>query len=936
MKLKLLVITLLTFVMGFAQEKGTVTGKVTDKDLGGEALPFATVTVKGYPNTANTDENGVYTLKVNAGTYTIVFAFLGYESKEVKVTVAAGETKTVDQQLGSTSVQLQDVVIEKTVNREKETALLLEQKNAVEIKQSIGAQELSRKGIGDVEEGLTKITGITKVDSRGIFVRGLEDRYNSLLVNDLAVPSNNPFKKVLPLDIFPTDIVGVVDVFKTFNPNIYADFAGGTFNIATSKGNKDVTKVSVGVGYTTNNNLADFKLDSDAHGAQGFFGLAGSDRQLPGIFGGRPSAKTLTPAQSKSAFPSGFNVDSYKSPLNSSIGFLHSSKFDFKNDAKLTYLVSLNFDNSYTIRKGADRNLFGGPNTGVYFYNDFYASEYKYKTNGSALIGAAYKTKRLDLGANVFYLKNTENSIKDQYGILEAQTINPNYMLRTNQLDQSDYVTAQLTGKYFVTEDKNQYVRGGASFSSTSYQQPDRKFFGGTYDPATNQLIGSYGGNNFLRQYLDIKSNMYYSGMAEYNLKFGKGEDKQNLLTVGYNGFGSDMETSYRFAATFRTDGAPAYYTSNIDNIDSQYNTDLDQANFYYRETSNAQYKSKLFESINAGYANVLFKFNDKWEINGGIRTEQVNRETKYRENGSFNDPYIKKTFNKSYILPSLNAKYGLNDNSNLRLALSKTYTKPVQMEMLAITYINADGTSVSGNPYLVNSDNYNADLKYEWFPSKSETFSVGAFGKKINNAIERTYQPNAGGPITTFFNTGDATLYGVEADFIMELSRFSESLKKFTWGFNTSVMNTNVKTKDQYVNSNGGVSPSIETHKERQLQGASKWLINSDLKYQFNLKENWTNTATLVYSVFGKRIYSVGSLPMDHIYEMPVSRLDLVWSSQVNEHFDFKVSADNLLNPKVRFEEGKNVAATYFADSYVLKEFRRGVGFSVGVNYTF
>jgi hypothetical protein len=74
----------------------------------------------------------------------------------------------------------------------------------------------------------------------------------------------------------------------------------------------------------------------------------------------------------------------------------------------------------------------------------------------------------------------------------------------------------------------------------------------------------------------------------------------------------------------------------------------------------------------------------------------------------------------------------------------------------------------------------------------------------------------------------------------------------------------------------------------------------------------------------------------MDHIYEMPVSRLDLVWSSQVNEHFDFKVSADNLLNPKVRFEEGKNVAATYFADSYVLKEFRRGVGFSVGVNYTF
>ena len=134
--------------------------------------------------------------------FILVLSFIGYESVEIPVTIIAGETLIINQALGSGSIKLEDVVIQKSVNREKETVLLLEQKKAIEIKQSIGAQELSRKGVSDVEEGLTKISGITKVGSRGLFVRGLEDRYNNLLINNLAVPSNNPFKKIIPLHIY--------------------------------------------------------------------------------------------------------------------------------------------------------------------------------------------------------------------------------------------------------------------------------------------------------------------------------------------------------------------------------------------------------------------------------------------------------------------------------------------------------------------------------------------------------------------------------------------------------------------------------------------------------------------------------------------------------------------------------------------------------------
>ena len=189
MKLKLIVAFLFITVLGFAQaepqangakrNKGIIAGTLTDKDLNNESLPFANVSIKGTNIGVTTDETGKYTISVDAGSYTIQFSFLGYETVEEKVEVKAGETVTINKALGSGSYQLKDVVIQNTVSREKETALLAEQKKAVEIKQSIGAQEMSRKGVSDVEEGLTKITGITKVGSRGLFVRGLEDRYNN-------------------------------------------------------------------------------------------------------------------------------------------------------------------------------------------------------------------------------------------------------------------------------------------------------------------------------------------------------------------------------------------------------------------------------------------------------------------------------------------------------------------------------------------------------------------------------------------------------------------------------------------------------------------------------------------------------------------------------------------------------------------------------------
>lgn len=926
MKFKLLFFTLLITAISFSQNKGTVTGMLTDKDANNQSLPFANVLIKGTNLGTNTDIDGKYSIVAAPGNYTIQFSFVGYESVEIPVTVVANEIVTINQALGSAGYKLEDVIVRAAVNREKETALLLDQKQAVVIKQSIGAQEMARKGISDVEEGLTKITGITKVDGRGLFIRGLEDRYNNLLINDLQSPSNSPFKKIIPLDLFPTDVVGVLNIYKTFNPNISGDFAGATVNIETPQA-KNITKLNIGFGYTTNNNLKDFLISDDSNSNKGTLGLIGKDRALPSVFGSVPSGQRLSPAEHENGFGNkSWDVNNTQSPLNSSIGFLHAQKFSLKNEKNISYIMSFNFDNKYTFREGVDRTFNLGQGN---FDNNLYNTQYSYFTTFSGLAGMKYKTNRFNLNFNTFLIKATESKIQDQLGYTNSLANQTNNLIRLNQYEESNYWNTQLYGDYKLSEDGKHSLKAGGSYVKTSFQQPDRKFITGI-KVNENDINMSYGGNNLNRQFLDVKGNFYYSSLLEYNLKFGNQEDS-NKLSIGYNSSLNDMESSYRFFSGRRS--IEKSYTADLNTISQNINQDINNGIVYVQEESNGDYKFKLNQFINAGYFNLFMNLGEKWDLNAGIRAENSTRIIKYRNQGDvFGSAFRKKTDDKLDILPSVNAKRILNENSNLRLSLAKTITRPVAMELLPINYINPDGTSESGNSDLKDSENYNADFKYELFPNNKELFAVGVFGKVINNPIERVFKPtaNSGGQITTFKNSEQAVIYGAEIEMLLQLSRINESLSNFSFGLNTSLMSTDVKV-DPTKQGN-----ELENSTNRKLQGASSWLINSDLKYDFVLRKDWKNSMTLVYNVYGDRIFAVGSSGIDHIYEKSFSKLDFIWTSSLSKNVELKFGVDNILNPSYKKELGSKSTTNITEDSLVLREFKKGVGFSVNIGYTF
>jgi len=926
MKFRILFIALLISTLSFSKNEGTITGVLTDKNLNQKVLSAAKVIIKEANISTNTDADGKFSIVIQPGVYIVEFSLAGYQSTEIIVTVNEGQTTITNESLVPTNYNLKEVVIRTTASREKETAILLDQKNAVVIKQSIGAQEMARKGVSDVEEGLTKISGITKVDGRGLFIRGLEDRYNNLLINDLQSPSNSPFKKIIPLDLFPTDVVGVLNVYKTFNPNISGDFAGATINIETPQP-KDITKLNIGFGYTTNNNLRDFLLSKDANSTKGKLGIIGNDRALPDAFGAVPNGTKLSPSQYEDAYgKNSWDVASTKSPLNSSIGFLHAQKFKLEKERNFSYIMSINFDNNYAYTEGVDRTFNLGQGN---YDNNLFTSQYSYQTTLSGLLGFKYKTKRFNANLNSILIKATESKIQDQVGYTNSLANQTNNLIRMNQYEESLYWNNQLLADYKITEDGKHSIKAGGAYVNTSFQQPDRKFLLGV-KVNEDDINMSYGGNNLNRQYLDIKGNFYFSSLLEYNLKFGP-KEKKNNLSLGYNSFLNDMQSSYRFLSGKKN--IEKNYTANLNTISSFINEDINNGILYVQEESNGDYKVKLNQFVNVGYFNLFMNFGEKWDINAGLRAENSTREIKYREQGDpFGSVYRLKSDDKLDILPSINAKRILNDNSNLRVSLAKTITRPVAMELLPINYINADGTSESGNQNLMNSENYNVDLKYELFPNNKELFAVGVFGKIINNPIERVFKPtaNSGGQITTFKNSEEAVIFGAEIEMLFQLSRIHESLSNFSWGFNTSLMSTEV-TIDITKQGN-----ELENSTNRKLQGASDWLINSDLKYDFTINKDWKNSMSLVYNVYGDRIYAVGSSGIDNIYEKSFSKLDFVWTNTISKNIEIKFAIDNILNPSYTKELGSKSTLNITEDSLIVREYKKGVGFSINLGYTF
>jgi len=922
MKLRFLLLSLFFSVAMFAQN-GTVTGTILDKEFNNEPLPFANIIIKGTKQGTSTDENGKYSITLKPGSYTLVIGYLGYETKEIPFTIKANEKKVINHTLEASGVQLQDVEIVHIVSKEKESALLLEQQKAVEIKQSIGAEEISKKGISDVAAAVAKTSGISKQEgSSDIFVRGLGDRYNSTTLNGLPLPSNNPSTKNISLDIFSTDIVEYIGIDKTYNFKNYGDFAGANVDIVskTYKGS-GMIEVGTGTGFNSNAMSQDKFYLQDGPNFHGF-----SNEPIPN----NPlAAYNFTTSWDKQA----------TTPVNGSFYLRGGDSYNI-GSSKLSFFVNASFDNGFNYKEGVRR---GSVNTQAIAVKDFYRKAYEYSTGSNAMANINLKiNNNNNIKFNSMFINSTSQKHEEFSGILDAfgPAQNGGGFVRRSTFDRTFLLINQLLGEHKFGE--RLVFDWGVSYNKMTNIIPDRMqntIIPFTWDDPNSRLVASDVNQSDNHRYYQEMSDDEVAGNFTLSYKFGKKDDNsyKGKFIAGYSGRYKDINFDATQINLFVTRSLFASQpTVDLNYLDGYFNqTNLDAGFFSLRTfrgnvTNPNALKPQNYNGqqiISAGYGAVEYQFTPKLFVIGAFRTEFIIQDIFY-------DTSLKsgKTlFDTMEYMPSITAKYEVNEKQNIKFAASKTYTLPQFKERAPFLYEEV-GQSYIGNPFLYNSTDYNFDLKWEMFPKNGEVVSFTGFAKYIQNPINQVTIASATNDIS-WVNSGDKAVgLGIEGEWrknIISIENNTTGEKtNLGFGLNVSYLITNQDlNSEKVVSENPGMNVDF-TNSDSRLTGASDLLINSDISFNREFKKDKSLTATLAGGYFSDRIYALGVTGKGDLVDSDVFTLDFILKFNLSKNIGIGFSAKNLTDPTI---ERKQDIQNVVVDSY-----KKGRNFGLSVKYSF
>lgn len=870
-----------------------IKGQIKDSDSK-EPLIGATVQIIGSSMGAVTDIDGNFQLAgVEDGIYDIEIKYVGYKTVvKRQIKIEDNRIVTLDFELKADTQMLSDVTVVAKANRESESVTLLEQKKSIVAVQSVGAKELSRKGVGDAQGAVTKVSGISKQEGvKNVFVRGLGDRYNLTTLNRFPIPSEDPEYKNIALDFFSTDIIQSVDVNKTFGGTMASDVAGAGINISSKElvGRSEL-KASVSAGANTNV-MRSGVMQMDGVNAFGF-------------------AQSSEPEADLNAYSFHNSLDPSKknAPVNQSYMLSGGKEWNWGTDVFSVYMVG-SHDKKYAYYDEEVRNSI----TSGDLSQDMKGDISKIETSQLLMAGLNYRhSDKLHLQYDLMMVHAARESVGDYWGMDADFQSSDTYegFMRRQQVNDNRLLVNQLSGVWKFAPKWS--LDAGISYNKIKGMEPDRRI---------NNLVKTAGG------YVPMKGTgvqqRYFSELNEDDIN----------LRVGFtyklpDAYGSEF-SSVNFGYTGRlvTDGfsATEYDLSVIrqqsfDATDVKFDRYYNQGNldkgFFMQDRNQDEYD--VDKKIHSVYAEATYQLSEHFIANVGVKYDNVNLGVNYRVNRGGTKG--SQSIDKDYVLPSVNLRYNFNDKHALRFGASKTYTLPQAKEISPYRYISVSFNS-QGNPDLKPSDNYNADLKWDFYLSGSELFSIGAFYKYIKNPISRIEVASAGG-FLSYENIADhATVAGAEIEFRKDLfsRKTAEEIHKLTFGVNGAYTYTHAKVSLATVSTGS------------QLEGAAPWIVNSDLSYQLQ-KGKYNLTSTLVFNYFSDRIYTIGTEGFQDIMEKGIPTLDFVLSAKMGNRFSLSMKAANLLNASHQLTRKGN------ADNreVVLSKYKKGVDLSLGISYEF
>lgn len=898
----------------------TLSGIVIDERTG-EPIRGAEIVLVGTPKATTSDLSGNFAIPLEAGAWEVKISHPTFTPQTLSVTIAEGEDNNLgvvmsprpaeqhadatpldaasdggagDASTSSEAPVMAEPIAEKafaqsvTVTASSidatEQALLTERKQASGIQDAIGRLEISKGAASSSASAMQRVTGVQVVDDKYVYVRGLGERYSNTTVNGSIIPTTEPEKRVVPLDLFAANLLNKVSVTKSYSADKPGEFAAGFVELETLDFPARQT-LSLTLGSTYYSGVSGRSVPMFADGLD-FFG--GGGLAMPSVI---PDRRVVR----RGLFDSdGFSAEELEvigegiqqgwAPSSESAGALPNFSLTWGNTmGRVGLIVSASHSAAYDFTE--ERQIYYAVGEGGSVDQ---SHDYDMATGEQEV--------RQGVVANLSYRLTPNNNVKLQTLLTRTGTAEGRRfegfnddafnVLRDERLryQQESIFSAKLSGEHYLP---------GVGFGSGSLIEWFTSSSEGTNDENLRQT-----------QYDQIAPGVFrladepQSGLLLYNeLVDSVGESRLDYSvfystpsvtgTVKAGGAITSRDRDFdsrrfRFVPNPR---ARVDFTLSADELFIPENIGPNAA-FEIREETRSTDSYDATHDVTAAYVMGDAAFG-RWRLVAGARLEESSQEVLTFNLFDRDAAPIESVIDEQDILPAFNVTYALSSSANLRAGYSQTLNRPEFRELAPFEFSDVrGGRATAGNPNLKRASIESVDLRWEWFPRADEVIAASVFLKSIDDPIERVIRPTQQ-LSTTFANADSAENFGLELEFRRSLAFLSEGWRE--WSLITNY--TWVDSKVDIADADQGELTSVE----RPLVGQAENV--------FNLTTEWAparygSIVRLLYNYTGEKITDVGARGLPDIYQDAVNTVDLVWLQDLGRWapgLRLKATAENL-----------------------------------------
>lgn len=839
----LIFVTMIGSAVAFANGYGRVAGKLVDSETG-EPLIGANVFLDGTTIGAASDLDGKFDItKIPSGNYTVVVSMLGYTIRKMTdVKIFPGETFSLNVALPPEAIESEEVLVTASRLTNTEAALLKQRQKSIAVSDAISAESISRSASGTAADAMEQVTGASIVEGRYIYVRGLGDRYMNTQLNGAILPSSDPNRNTVSMDLFPAKFIENIVTTKTFTPDKPGNFTGGSVNI-TTKSFPEQFSLSFSSSASFNNHTSLQSGLGYSGGDLDWLGIDDGTRDIPDpladpsvtipnigeAFTNREKALELD--RLSKAFSPVMSVSSTEAPVDQSYAFSVGNQLSLFGKP-LGYFVSLSYNrnvSSYDDGLTAQYNLSGRVSEVNELTNLFALRDTK-STNEALWGGLASLSFKPwanhSFRANFTYNRSGESQARYQTGPMPVN-LGPDtrYETRVLKWTERDLRSLQLSGDHYLKSLFNMRVDWASSLTGSKQDEPDLRFFSNDFTSVVRQgrdttfyaiTISNY--SRPVRYFRNLDENIWDSYL-NISIPFKQWSGLSSAVKFG--GAYGFKDRAFRerrfeyFQSSVRYNGNPETFFApeNVGIVDSTSSRFYRFGNYIVDATQpSSNYDGE--QDVYAGYGMIDVPLLRRLRLITGLRYEttriDVVSKDLTKESGDLST---------DDVLPSVNLVYQIGENMNIRGAYGRTLARPTFRELAPFASFDFLGDFIFiGNPNLERTLIDNFDLRWEWFSRPGEIFAASGFYKNFENPIERAIvsQNNQG----QFQNVNSARVMGLEFELRKRLDQIHPALSNFQLGGNFSLIDSEVDIPQKELLPILAYDPNAS--RQRQLQGQS------------------------------------------------------------------------------------------------------------------